>query len=214
MLHILYNVVPSEDDIKVDIPNIATVFKVGNTLNISWEPASLSGDVNSKVDISMHEISNTSDGTFMHNQLIVLATNIANSGHATVNISTTQLLSDISSIRAVNIFVKLRKDVQQLVDTTAIRNTIGQWSRKLYVSFQKTLSAILYQKCLNWANDEPATIGPILLASVTATVPCPPTVEQATPELIPGLIEDTNKKFIETFHSGASRCFRQRTATK
>lgn len=204
----LYNVVPSEDDVKVDIPNIATVFKVGNTLNISWKPTSVSGDANSSVDISMHEVSNTSDGTFVHNQLIVLATNIANSGHATVNISTTQLLSALSSVSAVNIFVKLRND------SNSVLNKIGHWSRKLHVSFNETLSAILYQKCLNWASNEPATIGPVLLASVTATAPCPPTVEQATPELSPGLIEDTNKKSIDTFHPGASRCFRQRTATK
>uniref|UniRef100_A0A1X7V5I7 EGF-like domain-containing protein n=1 Tax=Amphimedon queenslandica TaxID=400682 RepID=A0A1X7V5I7_AMPQE len=209
----IYYSIPSEDDVKVDVPNTATVFKVGNTLNILWEPTSLSGDANSKVDISMHEVSNTSNGTFVHNQLIVLATNIANSGHATVNISTTQLLSALSSVSAVNIFVKLRKDVQQPAVIDTVLNKIGLWSRKLHVSFNETLSAILYQKCLNWASNEPATIGPVLLASVTATAPCPPTVEQATPELSPGLIEDTNKKSIDTFHSGASRCFRQRTAT-
>lgn len=158
----------------------------------------------------MYEIQEKSDGTFMHKEVAVLASDIPNNGEATVTIPAS-LTGSTATVCTVNILVQVKNIISNSL--SVVTNKIGQWTDSLWVSITNSLDNALNQQCIEWAANEPASIGTTLLDSVTSSTPCPPNSRQAAAENS-GLVKDTNNLLIAFFHPLASSCFRQRVATR
>ena len=186
------------DDDKVSIQNDSLLYNSGDSVDITWSPELLQSD--EKVEVSIYEVQEASDGTLMHKEIAVLANDLPNSGKATLTIPQLNARSKSgigSSLYSV------------AVKVASVGSKVAQWT-KLIVS---ALDVTGYALCLVWSATESVSTGTDILNSVKETAPCPPNVGQANPELSPWLVEDENK-LLGFFHPGASKCFRQREASR
>ena len=187
----------------MSIQNNSVLYNSGDSVDITWSPELLQSDeVNSKVDVSMYEVQEASDGTLIHKEIAVLANDLPNNGRATLTIP------DVSSRSKRGIGSSIRSVTLKVVKSGAIKTAL--WTSAKYLI---AADVIGYSLCLLWAATEPASTGTDILNSVKETAPCPPNVGQANPELSPWLVEDENK-LLWFFHPGASKCFRQREASR
>ena len=187
----------------MSIQNNSLLYNSGDSVDITWSPELLQSDeVNSKVDVRMYEIQEASNGTLIHKEIAVLANDLPNNGKATLTIP------DVSSRSKRGIGSSVRSVILKVVKSGAIKTAL--WTSAKYLIAADVTG---YALCLAWAAIEPASTGTDILNSVKETAPCPPNVGQANPELSPWLVEDENK-LLGFFHPGASKCFRQREASR
>ena len=93
-----------------------------------------------------------------------------------------------------------------------VTDKIGHWTDRASAIINDQVNDILWQKCQEWADEQPPSIGQTLLDRVSNT-PCPPNENQAR-AVNSCLDRDTNTKLVNFFHPGADRCYRQRTITR
>ena len=191
--------VPFMDDDKVSIQNNTLLYNSGDSVDITWSPELLQSD--EKVEVSMYEVQEASDGTLIHKEIAVLANDLPNSGKA------------ILTIPQLN--ARSKRGIGSSLSTVAVKvasvgSKVARWTSRIVA---KASDVTGYALCLAWAATEPASTGTDILNSVKETAPCPPNLGQANPELSPWLVEDENK-LLWFFHPGASKCFRQREASR
>ena len=110
-----------------------------------------------------------------HREIAILASNIPNSGSATVIIDGLDLTD--SDVYQVSVFIEARA-----IRTPNNERQIGTLSRSAGVwtgIFFVTLSGIGRSLCDQWASTEPISIGQEILDRVRSQFPCPPTLAQA-----------------------------------
>ena len=187
------------DDDKVSIQNNTLLYNSGDSVDITWSPELLQSD--EKVEVSMYEVQEASDGTLIHKEIAVLANDLPNSGRTTLTIPQLNARSKRgigSSLYSV------------AVKVASVGSKVARWTSIIALASDVTGYAL----CLAWAATEPASTGTDILNSVKETAPCPPNLGQANPELSPWLVEDGNTLLLGFFHPGASKCFRQREASR
>ena len=187
------------DDDKVSIQNDSVLYNSGDSVDITWSPELLQSD--EKVEVSIYEVQEASDGTLIHKEIAVLANDLPNSGKATLTIP--------------QLNARSKSGIGSSLSTVAVKvasmgSKVARWTSSIVA---KASDVTGYALCLVWAATEPASTGTDILNSVKETAPCPPNVGQANRELSPWLVEDENK-LLGFFHPGASKCFRQREASR
>ena len=211
---------PMEDDGKVQIKSANKLITSGDTISIAWLPSSLlqqeittQDPASLTVNIQLYQFQMTPSGSYIHKQIATLATNVPNSGEATVTIPIQLSVNTIEPVYLVNIMVNVNSQSLQLDSIRSIAQNVRQWSTNFYLIQWSTNLFVrnekrdpLFVACKGWAASEPASIGPELLERVTQTVPCPPNVGQAE-AANSGLVEDKYIDLIAFFHPGADRCF-------
>ena len=191
----------------MSIQNNSLFYNSDDSIDITWSPELLSDEVNSTIDISIYELQETSDGTLIRKEIAVLASDLPNNGEATLtipelNVRSKRVIGFIAGLVIIGVKVA---SVGAIVGAVYFSTAVPV----LYDPFD-----LRYSKCLEWASTEPASIGTALLDSVKGSAPCPPNVDQTSPNLSPGLIEDDIEWLIGYFHPQASRCFRQSVASR
>ena len=192
--------VPFMDDDKVSIQNNTLLYNSGDSVDITWSPELLQSD--EKVEVSMYEVQEASDGTLIHKEIAVLANDLPNNGKATLTIPKLNARSKrgiVSSLSTV------------AVKVASVGSKVAQWTSSIVA---KASDVTGYALCHVWSATESVSTGTDILNSVKETAPCPPNVGQANPELSPWLVEDGNTWLLGFFHPGASKCFRQKEASR
>ena len=206
-----------EDGAKVEVTSPNDILTAGDSINVTWSPSKLLEVIaidpsNLTVDIIMYEVQTTSQGNYVQYEIAVLASDIPNSGKATVTIPTEQFHNTTEPVHSVNIIVNLNNQLLRRKRFIGASLRIGLWSVSVIAIASQPL---LYGACKAWALLEPASIGPELLDRVTQTAPCPPTLgRDGTVPVNSGLVEDKYKFLIKVFHPDADKCFRQQTITR
>ena len=186
------------DDDKVSIQNNTLLYNSGDSVDITWSPELLQSD--EKVEVSMYEVQEASDGTLIHKKIAVLANDLPNSGKATLTMpklnarSKRGIVSSLSTVAG---------------KVASVGSKVARWTGPIALASD----VVGYALCHVWSATESASTGTDILNSVKETAPCPPNVGQANPELSPWLVEDENK-LLGFFHPGASKCFRQKEASR
>ena len=207
---------PVDDDNKVEISTSSRFFKSGESITLTWSPTSVIQSETSintstlRVSIRMYEIQNQEIETIK--EVAVLTTDAPNNGEATVTIPSSLPEATTGPICSIAIFVEIR-DSEETTIISKFVGKIGLWARVVWAVIQAPdlVDDYLYKKCLEWAQEEPTSIGNELLDRVSDT-PCPPNVGQAR-TVNSGLVKDVHTSLINFFHPEASECFRQRTIT-
>ena len=200
MMYYHYFLVLFMDDDKVSIQNDSLLYNSGDSVDITWSPELLQSD--EKVEVSMYEVQEASDGTLIHKKIAVLANDLPNSGKATLTIP--QL--NARSKRDIGSFL-----YSGAVKVASVGSKVAQWTSSIVA---KASDVTGYALCQVWSAIESVSTGTDILNSVKETAPCPPNVGQANPELSPWLVEDGNTWQLGFFHPGASKCFRQKEASR
>ena len=212
---------------KASISNNNAYFHSGDTLDLTWNPNSfLSYDYTGitpndlLIDIKLYELQyNEETFEMIATELALIACCMENTGRGKVAVpsSTSQpslIRSTQSSdvIKTVTIFIeaKLKPTATGLI--RGFTNKIGQWTDRVLATIDNQVNDILWQKCQEWADEQPPSIGQTLLDRVSNT-PCPPNENQAR-AVNSGLDRDTNTRLVAFFHPEADRCYRQRTITR
>ena len=183
----------------MSIQNNTLLYNSGDSVDITWSPELLQSD--EKVEVSMYEVQEASDGTLIHKEIAVLANDLPNSGRTTLTIPQLNARSKRgigSSLYSV------------AVKVASVGSKVARWTSIIALASDVTGYAL----CLVWSATESVSTGTDILNSVKETAPCPPNVGQANPELSPWLVEDGNTWLLGFFHPGASKCFRQREASR
>ena len=211
---------PVDDDNKIDISTSSRFFKSGESITLTWSPTSVIQSETSidtstlKVSIRMYEIQNQESVATVETikEVAVLTTDAPNNGEATVTIPSSLPEATTGPICSIAIFVEIR-DSEETTIISKFDGKIGLWARVVWAVIQAPdlVDDYLYKKCLQWAQEEPTSIGDELLDRVSDT-PCPPNVGQAR-TVNSGLVKDEHTSLINFFHPEASECFRQRTIT-
>ena len=177
----------------MSIQNNSLFYNSGDSIDITWLPELLSEEVNSTIDISIYELQETSDGALIRKEIAVLASDLPNNGQATLTIPEL----NVRSKRVIGFIAGLG-----IVAVSLVGGGVVYFSTAVPVLYDPF--DLRYSKCLEWASTEPASIGTALLDSVKGSAPCPPNVDQTSPNLSPGLIEDDIEWLIGYFHPQAS----------
>lgn len=195
------------DDAKeVNIVDSAPVLKCAVPLFLKWQPGFLfplnaENSTSALVNIDLYRYNRISRAEQTRWQkMIGLATNINNTGSATVEVPKSVLVQDPQLA-----VIKISLSPDQPLDTVDSR--IAAWSGLVYTeSLDNTLSKL----CFVWSNGQRSDIGPELLDRLP---PCPPTVRLALLDSL-YLEEQQISSYREFFHPNASRCFRQATFSR
>ena len=178
----------------MSIQNDSVLYNSGDSVDITWSPELLQSD--EKVEVSMYEVQEASDGTLIHKEIAVLANDLPNSGKATLTIP--QL--NARSKRGIHSSL-----YSAAVKVVSMRSKVARWTTTKFIKASQ-YDVTRYALCLEWAAREPISTGINLLNDVKRTVPCPSNIEKA--ENCSYLKEDDNTWLLWFFHPGASKCFR------
>ena len=103
-----------EDDAKVEIASPNDILTTGDTISITWSPLSLLqvelitvDPASLTVDVGMYEVQMTESGSYVQSEIAVLASDIPNSGTATIKIPSIEFSSNTTAVYSVNIIVSL-----------------------------------------------------------------------------------------------------------
>ena len=197
---------PLEELGEATIEERTLLFEVGNSITVGWNPSdilrSVGGltDDNIELDVKLIELNQDMN---THREIAILASNIPNSGSATVRID--GLDQSDSEVWQVSVFIEARAIRTQIANTSLSRS--GVWTGIFFV----TLSGIGRSLCDQWASTEPISIGQEILDRVRSQFPCPPTLAQArrsNSNLQP------DNRLIFFYHPNAENCFRQADGTE
>ena len=163
------------------------------------------------VDIKLHIFQITNDIPTLE-QVVMLDSDVANTGSVTVKIPTISHSSNQSVYTAIISIEAKGSDSQNPTLFDLVQEKVTQWTDIIWiVSTNKQSSGTkLWSACKAWSISEPSSIGQQLLDKVRSDFPCPPTIGQAR-TVNSRLIEDRNTKQIEYLHPKANKCFHQRT---
>ena len=190
------------------IKNRTLQFVVGNSITIGWNPSGILRSVGSltdeniELDVKLIELNQDMN---THREIAILASNIPNSGSATVIIDGLDLTD--SDVYQVSVFIEARaiRTTERQIGT--LSRSAGVWTGIFFV----TLSGIGRSLCDQWASTEPISIGQEILDRVRSQFPCPPTLAQARRS-------DSNlqldNRLIFFYHPNAENCFRQTDGTE
>ena len=193
----------------INTNNEVDLFYMSNdVVEITWDTESLlprslveQFNLTLTVDIQLFELDAETGSTQL---LTNLATSISNIGQHSVTIPS--MFSELSTTvfrvtvaEVLSLTESLPGHVEAITDE--IRGQISQWSDTVYVSE----SNFLRDLCDVWCENEPEDIGEKILERLP---PCPPTASRARVDNV-FEEEDHGDTFRETFHPGASSCFRQ-----
>ena len=189
------------------IKNRTLQFVVGNSITIGWNPSEILRSVGSltdeniELDVKLIELNQDMN---THREIAILASNIPNSGSATVIIDGLDLTD--SDVYQVSVFIEARAIRTNERQTGTLSRSAGVWTGIFFV----TLSGIGRSLCDQWASTEPISIGQEILDRVRSQFPCPPTLALAR--------SDSNlqldNRLIFFYHPNAENCFRQTDGTE
>ena len=199
--------VPLEELGDATIEESALLFEEGNSITVDWNPSDILRSVGSVTDINDIEL----DVKLIEidqnmREIAILASNIPNSGSATVIIDGLDLTD--SDVYQVSVFIEAHS-----IGTPNNKRQIGTllrggvWTGIIFVS----LSGIGRFLCDQWASTEPISIGQEILDRVRSRFPCPPTLAQA--ERSDSNLQLDNR-LIFFYHPDAENCFRQIDGTE
>ena len=195
-----------EDAKEVYIVDSAPVLKCAVPLFLEWLPGfffpeNAENSTSALVDIDLYRYNRLARPPAWQ-KMIVLATEVPNTGNATVEIPKSVLIQDPQLI-----VIKISLSPSQPAAVVIIDQRIAGWSGLAYSeSIDRTLSKL----CFSWSNKQDTNIGETLLERLP---PCPPNVRLAVLDSL--YLEDRQiSSYREFFHPNASRCFRQATFTR
>ena len=196
---------PLEELGDATIEESALLFEEGNSITVDWNPSDILRSVGSvadmndiELDVKLIEIDQNM------REIAILASNIPNSGSATVIIDGLDLTD--SDVWQVSVFIEAHSiGTNKRQIGTLLRG--GVWTGIFFV----TLSGIGQSLCDQWASTEPISIGQEILDRVRSQFPCPPILAQARRS-------DSNlqldNRLIFFYHPDAENCFRQIAGTE
>ena len=194
-----------DDANEVNIVDSAPVLKCAVPLSLEWLPefffpVNTENATSATVDIDLYHYNRAASPAPKWQKMIVLKTNIPNTGNATVKIPKSVLVNDPQLV-----VIKISLSPNQPVDIIDTR--IAGWSG---LAYSESMDGTLSKLCFVWSNKQADDIGETLLGRLP---PCPPNVRLAVLDSL--YIEDRQiSSYREFFHPNASRCFRQATLTR
>ena len=197
-------IVTFDDANEVSIVDSAPVLKCAVPLSLEWLPefffpVNIENSTSALANIDLYHY-NTRVNPSKWQKMIGLATNIPNTGSATVEIPKSVLVQDPQLV-VIKISLSPTNQPVDIID-----QRIAGWSD---LAYSESMDGTLTKLCLVWTNKQAEDVGDMLLERLP---PCPPNVRLAVLDSL-HLEDHQGSSYREFFHPNASRCFRQATLT-